>query len=107
VSSPLFKRKREIETRKRRPYVGRTTRDLNLWRKYKIGESEFQELLEKQAGRCAICGVVPDKTLVVDHRHSDDAIRGLLCDDCNQGLGRFKDNPALLQSAISYLATRK
>lgn len=58
-------------------------------------------LMEKQGGKCAICG--EHKKLCLDHDHANGIFRGLLCDGCNHGLGMFRDNPKLLQSAITYL----
>jgi len=72
---------------------------------------QYQALLDKQNGRCAICGA-PDGhrscrgkkcRLAIDHDHRTGAIRGLLCNSCNRGLGRFKDSIAILESALRYL----
>lgn len=56
---------------------------------------------------CPICqkASIPDITakLVRDHDHSTGQAREWLCDSCNTGLGRFKDDVALLQRAIEYL----
>ncbi len=50
---------------------------------------------------CVICG---DSTeLVVDHCHSTNKVRGMLCGSCNLGLGKFKDDPELLEFARIYL----
>jgi hypothetical protein len=56
---------------------------------------------EKQEGKCLIC----KKTgkLVVDHCHSTKKVRGLLCNNCNVGLGAFKDNCEFLSDAVIYL----
>jgi hypothetical protein len=43
------------------------------------------------------------KELAIDHCHKTGKIRGLLCKNCNQGLGQFKDNIDLLLSAAKYL----
>lgn len=77
---------------------------------YKIEPNEFQNLVEEQGGRCAICGIVPER-LHVDHDHNcctgykscGDCIRGLLCGVCNRSLGGFKDNIQALESAVDYL----
>jgi hypothetical protein len=66
----------------------------------------FQKLLTEQDGKCAICGTETEK-LVLDHDHSTDWVRGLLCSACNMGLGFFSDDKDRLRSAISYLWDHK
>ena len=51
---------------------------------------------------CEICGEV-NKPLHIDHSHSSLKFRGALCNNCNHGIGKFKDNIELLEKAISYL----
>lgn len=71
-----------------------------------ISRSEYKDLYKKQKGRCKICNEKPKghKTvLCLDHCHDTLEVRGLLCDNCNTGLGKFKDNIDLLVSAINYL----
>jgi hypothetical protein len=51
---------------------------------------------------CVICGDAEAK-LVVDHDHKTGAIRGILCNHCNRGLGHFRDDPVLLEFARVYL----
>ncbi|MGD0290750.1 MAG: endonuclease domain-containing protein [Candidatus Binataceae bacterium] len=66
---------------------------------------------ESQAPRCGICGDFEHhklkwggrKALARDHCHKTNRQRGLLCSSCNMGLGLFRDDPALLASAIKYL----
>lgn len=77
-----------------------------LKRKYGITIDEFGDMLAIQGASCAICGATkPGGTgdFHVDHCHSSGAIRGLLCSNCNRGLGYFRDNPAALISAAGYL----
>lgn len=69
-----------------------------------------KELRAEQGDRCAICGVAeedaPRARLFTDHDHTTrtaDSIRGLLCGNCNNGLGLFKDDPVRLTAAIRYL----
>lgn len=57
-------------------------------------------------GRCEICGNPPrpgGRDLNMDHDHATGEFRGMLCDNCNAGIGRFKDDTMRLESAILYL----
>lgn len=69
---------------------------------YGLSHDEYQNILDRQGGVCAICSE-PDRKLVIDHDHQTGTVRGLLCADCNIGLGRFRDTPAYLQAAVAYL----
>jgi hypothetical protein len=55
--------------------------------------------------RCAICGNGPPdgKRLDADHNHRTGVQRGLLCNNCNAGLGRFSEDSRLLRRAVDYL----
>lgn len=71
-----------------------------------ITTEQFEQMKETQSGCCAICGKHQDvltKTLCVDHCHSTGKIRGLLCNNCNSGIGFLKDNTTILKAAIKYL----
>ena len=54
---------------------------------------------------CIICG--DGGSLVVDHDHRENTIRGILCNRCNKGLGLFRDDPDLLEYARIYLLASK
>ena len=71
-------------------------------RRYGISQEEYEVLLEKQDGKCAICQR-DYKAPCVDHDHETKKIRGLLCQTCNRALGQFNDDPALLRVAAEYL----
>ena len=77
----------------------------NLKRMYGISIQEWNIKLEQQKGVCAICQgtCVSGRRLSVDHDHRTGKIRELLCGNCNHGLGKFLDSPALLLKAIDYL----
>ncbi len=78
----------------------------DLKTRYGITKEEYATLLEYQAGRCAICdseGCPTGRALAVDHCHTTNKVRGLLCSHCNMGLGMFKDSTPRLTSAIQYL----
>lgn len=75
--------------------------------KYGLEPEHKQAIFDSQNGCCAICGYkFGQKTgdMKVDHDHSTGAVRGLLCDLCNRGLGMFRDSQDNLTKAISYLA---
>lgn len=87
-------------------------RDQNLQKRYGIGVEEYQAMYEKQEGKCAICDKHSTSVftkgaagfeLCVDHCHNTGKVRGLLCENCNTGIGKLNDDPALLRKAINYL----
>lgn len=75
----------------------------NRHKKTGVTDEQYQQQLVKQQGLCAICGGSCTKALAADHCHSSGVFRGLLCNNCNRGLGHFKDSPALLYNAMKYL----
>ncbi|MBV1852937.1 endonuclease VII domain-containing protein [Catellatospora tritici] len=66
-----------------------------------MGQAEFDAMLAAQGGVCAICGAPAPEH--VDHDHLFGNVRGILCFNCNGGLGQFKDDRANLRKAIDYL----
>jgi len=77
-----------------------------LKKRYGINIDQYNDLFTYQKGCCAICGIHQSKLskcLAVDHCHKTLVIRGLLCYNCNSGLGRFKDNLDVLKQASEYL----
>uniref|UniRef100_UPI00111D166A endonuclease VII domain-containing protein n=1 Tax=Nitrospira cf. moscoviensis SBR1015 TaxID=96242 RepID=UPI00111D166A len=73
--------------------------------KYGLTTEQYNAMLLEQGGGCAICRgqCKRNSRLSVDHCHRTGAVRGLLCSNCNTGIGMFKDSPALLQAAADYL----
>lgn len=66
----------------------------------------WEERIKRQFGRCLICKGRwrgNHGRLVVDHNHATGKARGVICGDCNTGLGMFKDDPALLRRAAEYI----
>lgn len=63
----------------------------------------YEELLLEQNHACQICKRVPERTLHVDHCHATQKVRGLLCGECNRGLGNFDDSEEFLLAAVAYL----
>lgn len=78
-------------------------RDQSYRRNYGITLADYKRQLARQCGLCAICQKHPDEVLRVDHCHTTGAVRGLLCNDCNLGLGRFYDQTDVMRKAITYL----
>jgi Autographiviridae endonuclease VII len=73
---------------------------------YGINKNQYNELLERQLNCCAICGKNKDEfryALSVDHNHETGKIRGLLCLNCNTGIGKFEDKIELVEKALNYL----
>lgn len=84
-----------------------------LKHRYGITPEHYDEMLKIQNSRCAICGKKESavnygtkkvQKLAVDHCHATGKVRGLLCQDCNRGLGKFHDDLQRLQKAIDYLS---
>ena len=71
--------------------------------KYKITPEQYQELLLRQGGKCAICKQTWIRRLSVDHDHKTGRIRSLLCNNCNTAIGLLKDDPELCYAAGTYL----
>lgn len=94
--------------RKKQPPTSKTQKEYYrkciLKRKYGLTENEYNILLEDQDHSCAICkSSFSSFKPYVDHCHHTGIVRGLLCINCNTGLGHFKDKPKLLNLAIQYL----
>jgi hypothetical protein len=75
----------------------------------------FLSLFNYQQGRCAICkqklspeaGASRKGLSNIDHDPTTNRTRGILCGDCNHGLGKFKHDPALLEAAAEYVRTER
>lgn len=90
-------------------------RDGYLQRTYGITQAGYDEMLRAQGGRCSICAAGEPggdrRFFAVDHDHKccpdkrscGKCVRGLLCMNCNQGLGKFRDDVNLMARAIAYL----
>lgn len=74
---------------------------------YGITLDKYRELLAGQNGCCAICGLDSESNthgrLYVDHCHVSGEYRGLLCNKCNSGIGKFADDAERLERAANYL----
>jgi len=104
----------EVGKAKRAQYEAKDTtkadkRKWHLSNSYKLDCAAYNAMLTEQRNGCAICGTQvydtsrPAFRLAIDHCHSTGTVRGLLCKNCNMGLGMFKDSPDTLARAIAYL----
>ena len=86
-----------------------------LEKQFGITVEQFDEMLRKQGGACAVCGRPPTEInghrhkhrLHVDHDHATGRVRGLLCNSCNVAIGCLKDDIGVLYAAIDYLSYPK
>lgn len=90
--------------RKSHPWTPEYARERKLKSAYGLTIEDYNRMLRKQGGTCAICFRPPNgERLVVDHDHIQNKVRGLLCSRCNKGIGMLEDNPRLLSKAVTYL----
>lgn len=79
-------------------------RSENRYKRYGMHQSEFDFLMLKQGFECPICNKqLHSGNSHIDHNHDNEFTRGILCSECNTGLGKFKDDPDILDSAYRYL----
>ncbi len=79
-------------------------RDYNWQYFYGVSPEEYYEMYKEQGGKCKICGCeLEDEYLNIDHDSKTGEVRGLLCPNCNKGLGLFNEDINALKGAIKYL----
>lgn len=80
-------------------------RSRELKKKYGLSVEKFNAMLSDQGGACKICKkqAQKNKNLSVDHCHTSNRIRGIICQPCNMALGMVKDNVGVLRSMIAYV----
>lgn len=95
-------------------YKSTPAQDRKAQLKYKYGLTieEYTALLLRQGGRCAICNSASTKRtrsayFAVDHNHETGKVRGLLCNNCNIGIGALEDSVTYLMNAVQYLEKTK
>jgi len=89
--------------RKNDPEFKRIKWAAKIYTLYRLREADYQALLNTQDSKCAICHIEFTDSPCIDHDHETGKVRGLLCWNCNVGIGSLKDDPKILQSAIDYL----
>lgn len=79
-------------------------------KQYGITLEQYNKLFDQQDGKCCVCDKHQSESkraLAVDHDHETGEIRGLLCDNCNRGIGLLGDSISLLEKTIVYLKRSK
>lgn len=74
---------------------------------YGISIEQYEEMSERQSHKCALCRRAYARTLHVDHCHETGDVRGLLCNNCNTGIGLFEESIVLFRAATAYLEKYK
>jgi hypothetical protein len=74
-----------------------------------LSVDEYDAMLARQNGVCAICGTVckSGRALAVDHDHITGEVRGLLCMNCNRAIGWLNDDPDLIMRAAEYVLSNR
>jgi len=75
----------------------------NRLKKYKLTQEQLDQMFLDQKGLCPICQKPLLKKYHIDHDHAHNVVRGLLCFNCNAGLGQFKENSDILLRASEYI----
>jgi len=84
--------------------VSRLAKEKRLKNSYGLSISALDDLLESQEHSCRICNKhLNQSNLNVDHNHDTGEVRGLLCNNCNRGIGHLQDSIEILESAVEYL----
>lgn len=90
-------------------------KEYDLKRKFGITQEEYNKILKDQNSVCFLCLNVETRKhkntitqrLSIDHDHKTGKIRGLLCNNCNRGIGLLQDNSEILKRAVFYLERSK
>jgi DNA-directed RNA polymerase subunit M/transcription elongation factor TFIIS len=98
----LYVNKVNREVRARNP---NSMRESNLKRYNNFDSIEFDKLFKLQDGKCVICKLPCEvrENLSVDHDHSTNEVRGLLCSKCNWALGLLNEDEDILWNMLEYL----
>ena len=72
-------------------------------RKYGLTPEQYRRMVDESNGLCIICKLAPARGLFIDHDHRTKKVRGLLCDNCNSGIGFFADDSKRMREAGDYV----
>lgn len=109
--NPGGKEKALARSRKfRKTEKGKLTNLKSVLSRYGLTFETYTAILRLQGECCAICKLhmsQMDRRICVDHDHETGAVRALLCNNCNAGIGYFRENVGYLEIAITYLKKHK
>lgn len=103
-----YQKKYHAEYRER-DGVQQIFRERHLRKNYRLTTEDFNDLWNKQKGKCGACSVDMSPrgregdSVCVDHNHETGMVRWLLCRSCNHGIGCLKDCPEVMERAAKYL----
>lgn len=105
ANSEGLKRRRRENPEKYREITRKSERKRRL-KKYGLTEDEYNQLFDRQGCVCAICSSNDSGSIKgwhLDHCHTTDKVRGILCHGCNLMLGNSADDPIVLEKGAAYL----
>lgn len=111
VKSGLFARCRECiyayrrDRRRGVPEVRVRERVAKTLKRYGLTQRDVSTIEAEQGGKCPICSrlLAEVARTHIDHCHDTGRVRGILCSECNTGIGKLRDDPELLRRAVAYL----
>ena len=102
------KDKRNAYLRQYRKIKPDLEKNRQLKHRFGITLEDYNEMKKQQDNKCCICKLPFDDVIAhLDHCHTTKQVRGILCSNCNHGLGQFKDSVNNLSEAINYLLTTR
>lgn len=105
-----YEKNKEIMKNRHIKYTKEQIKNIRLKTQYGITIEQYNQMFLEQNGNCAICNINQSnfkRGLAVDHCHITGKIRGLLCGNCNLGIGNFKEGIENLYKAIEYIKKHK
>jgi hypothetical protein len=103
AEDPEYRAKNVARSRRYRAAHKEQLKERERLARYGLTQADYDAMLARQGGVCAICRKKSDRPLQIDHCHKTGMVRGLLCLNCNTALGRLHDDPDLMRAAIAYL----
>jgi hypothetical protein len=89
------------------PEKAEAQRQRKRLRRYGLTIEQYDDIVCRQNNRCGVCrcslAEIESKRIHIDHCHVTGRVRGVLCEQCNLGIGKFKENAEALARAAEYL----